>query len=221
MFLFNSRATTTELVAQCLAGDQGAWNALIDRFSRLVYSVPREYRLCEANADDVFQAVFQRLYQGLSTIRDPNRLPAWLVRTAQRECWRIGRRHRCSTAKSIEGVDAHSESPAELAMRLEERQRVREAMAQLPKRDRALLTALFFEQDRADYASIAHRLDMRLGSIGPNRARAFKKLEQILIANGFDASNRFANHVKQNRQARRQRLAAVRPLIRAGAADRL
>src|SRR5688572_18349628 len=83
--------TNAQLIERCGRGDQEAWNVIIDRFVRLVYSIPNQYGMCEADADDVFQNVFIALRRQMSTIRDAQRLSAWLSTTAHRECWRIGR----------------------------------------------------------------------------------------------------------------------------------
>lgn len=58
------------LVRACLAGRPEAWRELIDRYGRLVHSIPRRYGWSEADADDVFQIVFAILYRKLDTIRD-------------------------------------------------------------------------------------------------------------------------------------------------------
>ena len=46
---------------------------------------------------------------------------------------------------------------------------------------------LFLEQGAPDYETIAEQLDMKVGSIGPTRARCFRKLEAILLEMGIEA----------------------------------
>lgn len=57
---------------------------------------------------------------------------------------------------------------------------VREALQQLDGRDRDLLEALFMRTEPASYEQLAREFDIPIGSIGPTRARAFRKLEAIL-----------------------------------------
>src|SRR5437588_776507 len=45
------------LVQGCLRGDQQAWGELIDKYKRLIYSIPIKYGASPADASDVFQAV--------------------------------------------------------------------------------------------------------------------------------------------------------------------
>jgi len=52
---------------------------------------------------------------------------------------------------------------------------VLEALAELPERDRTLLL-LLSEDPPLPYKEIGSRLGMRVGSIGPTRARALEKL---------------------------------------------
>ena len=47
-----------QLIDACRNGDEGAWNALVERYERLVYTVPTRYGLTPAEIDDVFQSVW-------------------------------------------------------------------------------------------------------------------------------------------------------------------
>ena len=176
----------TQVLEDCRRGCSSAWAELIARFGRLVYSIPRQYGLPEADADDVFQNVFQQLHRRLDSIREPNRLSGWLATAAHRECWRISRARGRTSAISDRWCDPH-EPPPELAARWELQHIVRDSVNQLPARDRDLLTALFLAPELGDYCTVAKQLGIRPGSIGPTRARAFEKLERILKGSGIDA----------------------------------
>src|SRR6185369_17971886 len=76
------------LVLACRRGDETAWEALIERFQRLIYSIPRRAGLDEDAAADVFQNIFANLVERLDRIEQPDRIHAWLVTTAKRETWR-------------------------------------------------------------------------------------------------------------------------------------
>jgi RNA polymerase sigma factor (sigma-70 family) len=85
-------ASTRELVAAAAAGDQQAWDALVDRYASLLWSVARSYRLSAPDAADVVQTTWLRLVEHLGQIADPDRLPGWLATSARRECLRVLRR---------------------------------------------------------------------------------------------------------------------------------
>jgi len=78
-------------------GDPAAWKALVERFSGLVWSVTRGYRLGSADAADVFQTAWLRLAEHLGRIEHPERIGAWLATTARHEALRIAR----STARLV------------------------------------------------------------------------------------------------------------------------
>ena len=152
---------------------------LIERYARLVCSVPRRHGLDDADADDVAQATFILLHRSLDRLRDAERLASWLLTTAHRETWRVGRRRRGTAERMLETVaDVGAPDPAELN-RWEREQAVRQALAELGGRCEALLTRLFRDPS-PDYHGIARDLEMPVGSIGPTRARCFTKLAPIL-----------------------------------------
>lgn len=182
------RRDPADPLERCRAGDQRAWDEIIDRYGRLVYSVPRRYGLSEADAEDVHQAVFLALYRRLDSIRDPSRLSSWLITTAHRESWRVGRRGpRAADAADLEQRIADVGRPCrEDLERWEQQHLVRVGLEQLGGRCQALLTALFTRTEPG-YEQIAAELGMKIGSIGPTRARCFAKLEKILLELGVEA----------------------------------
>src|ERR1700743_1021445 len=64
-----------ELVAAAAAGDQKAWDALVDRFTSLLWNIARQYRLSPADAADVVQTTWLRLVENLDRIAEPDRVP--------------------------------------------------------------------------------------------------------------------------------------------------
>lgn len=174
------------LIQACLDGDETAWHELVERYGRLVYSIPRRYGLCQADADDIFQNVFTIALRRLSSLRDQTRLSAWLITTTHRECWRLGKLARADAALDDAIVDVSS-PPAEKILHWERQHLVRQALDQLDERCQALLTALFLEPTTPTYEEIAARVGMAVGSIGPTRARCFKKLEAILNEMGVQS----------------------------------
>jgi RNA polymerase sigma factor (sigma-70 family) len=178
------------LIASCLEGHAAAWEALITRYQRLIYSVPLKLRLSQDDAADIFQSVCLKLYEKLQTLRDHEKLSSWLITTATRESWRTAtRNHRESLS-----VNSDQESGSELSSRiadtrpladeqkemLERQQVVRQAVAALPERCRDMLDMLFYRKDELSYAEIARRMCMPISSVGPTRARCLEKLRKLL-----------------------------------------
>src|SRR6478672_11327479 len=76
-----------QLVARCRAGDQAAWNELVERFSRYVFAIcVQAFRLPQADAEDVFQEVFARVYQHLDRLRSDEAIRPWIAQLTRRLC---------------------------------------------------------------------------------------------------------------------------------------
>ena len=73
--------TDPELVSMCLKGDGDAWEALVKRYRRLIYSIPVRFGFEDADAADVFQGVCLKLLEHLHQVKDDRRISAWLVTT--------------------------------------------------------------------------------------------------------------------------------------------
>jgi hypothetical protein len=112
-------AGTSELVARVSAGDQGAWDQLVERYGELVWAVARAHGLGRSDASEVSQVTWLLLTQHLASIQQPERLGDWLLRTATREAYRMCRLRGCkvATPMSTTGSD-HSAWPGPLSWRL-------------------------------------------------------------------------------------------------------
>src|SRR5437879_4266399 len=76
----------TEVVRDCLAGIEGAWETLITRYAGLINGIAVRYGLGEYDRADVFQNTCVELWRNLPGIKDPRRLPGWLVTVTGRMC---------------------------------------------------------------------------------------------------------------------------------------
>src|SRR5829696_8878570 len=84
-----------DLILDCRNGDLGAWQRLLDRYERLVFSVPRRYGLSREDAADITQLTFTILFQSMDTLSEGTTLGAWLTTVARRHTWRrLDRRRR-------------------------------------------------------------------------------------------------------------------------------
>jgi RNA polymerase sigma factor (sigma-70 family) len=173
------------LVSACRRGDEAAWEMLINRYQRLVYTVPYRAGLDEELCADVIQSVFTKLVEKLDELDQPSRVSAWLVTAARRETWRASQRAR-SHGVSLDGagqpIDVPDDRllPDEVLVRLEEQHLVRSAVDSLDQRCRTLLLLLFYQPDPPSYVEIAATMGMNEGSIGPTRGRCLEKLLRLL-----------------------------------------
>jgi RNA polymerase sigma factor (sigma-70 family) len=163
-----------EMIGRCLVGDQNAWEGLISRYQRLVYSVA--HTLCPRPEDvsDVFQQVWLELYEHLSDLRNVEALPAWLITVTRRRAYAL-----INSARDSELLDAGIPDLSTRLNTIENEHAVERALAQLPERCRRLIDLLYFRMDEPSYAGIAKEMNMPVSSIGPTRARCLERLRKF------------------------------------------
>ncbi len=182
------------LVLACRAGDAAAWEALVNRYRKLIYSIPRRAGLSEHLAAEVFQQVFTVLFEKIDTIEQPERVQAWMVTMAKRESWRLVRLERMS--ESLTSTEEDKSDPLqnipdthpladESIQKLQEQALVWQAFQKLDDRCNMLLSMLFYQSEPPPYAEIAAQLGISEGSIGPTRARCLQKLQKLLENSGY------------------------------------
>lgn len=167
------------LLQSCRRGDARAWRELLDRYGRLVYSIPINFGLTATDADDVAQATFSALIQSLHVIEDEERLGAWLGTVARRQTWRLAERRKRETPKEHDQLDGLS-TDDDARAKVERLEWVHQGLVRLDERCKSLLTALYFDEGERSYVEVADRFSMPVGSIGPTRARCLSKLREIL-----------------------------------------
>jgi RNA polymerase sigma factor (sigma-70 family) len=173
---------TGDLVRSAAAGDQRSWEALVERFTGLLWAVARAHRLRDADAADVVQVTWLNLVQHLGHVREPERLGAWLATTARRECLRVLRRDRRQVPTDDEASLQPREPPAaatpeDEVLLLERHALLRAAIQDLPPRYQQLLRVLVADPPPS-YEAVGAALDMPVGSIGPTRARCLELLRR-------------------------------------------
>jgi RNA polymerase sigma factor (sigma-70 family) len=176
------------LVARASAGDQRAWDDLVERYAPLVWSICSRYRLGSQDIEDVGQTVWLRLVEQLGRLREPAALPGWIATTTQRECVRVlraaGRReHAGAVPDDLESL-ADPEMIEHEIILAETHAALRAAFAELPLRCRQLLSMLISDPPHS-YSEISNVLEIPIGSIGPERARCLQRLRSSSSLSGF------------------------------------
>jgi RNA polymerase sigma-70 factor (ECF subfamily) len=175
----SAELSDARLVALCRGGDEAAWGALVERFSRYVYAIAvQAFRLSEHDAEDVFQEVFARVFERLDTLREDEAVRPWIAQLTRRLCidrLRAGSREVASDTEDL------TEAPDEdLLARIEEAFDVHDALACLPEHCREILDR-FFARDES-YRAIGEALELPAGTIASRISRCLVKLREEMGA---------------------------------------
>jgi RNA polymerase sigma factor (sigma-70 family) len=167
----------SELVARCRAGEEEAWNALVERFSRYVYAIcVQAFRLSPHEAEDVFQEVFARVYQRLDRLRSDEAIRPWIAQLTRHLCidrLRASRREAPVEDELLEPADVD-----ETLETLDEAMTLRAALDELGDPCREILDR-FFGRDES-YRTIGDALDLPAGTIASRISRCLAKLRAEL-----------------------------------------
>ncbi|MBP9664011.1 MAG: sigma-70 family RNA polymerase sigma factor [Pyrinomonadaceae bacterium] len=177
------------IVKRCRAGEQAAWNELVEKYQRLIYAIPRRAGLTEEQAADVFQEVFVTLLEKIDAIEQPDRIRSWIVTTAKFKTWGVIRgskgHYSPETEEEMEAEMAAIRDSGPLAddmlIELEEQHLIRAALTKIEERCRTILSMIYLTDPSASYAEVAAAIGVGETSISPLRSRCLKKLEKELM----------------------------------------
>ena len=172
-----SGATDAELIKRCIGGDEEAWEVLVLRYNRLIFSV--SLTICHDRdvAADMMQQVYLEMYQKLGDLRDTDKLPGWLSTIARRKTY-----NHLRSAGVLEELteDERSVEASDELLKMERQHLLERALEQIPDRCRRLLALLYFSPTEPSYNDISAEMGMPVASIGPTRIRCLNKLRKIL-----------------------------------------
>jgi len=165
------RPVAADLVTRARNCDKQAWDALVERYAPLIWSICRRHGLGDADAEDVGQNVWLKLVSQLETIRVPAALPGWLAATTRRECGRLlraaPRARETGRADGTQAIpDDHAPAAEEGLLAAERHAALREALMQLPLCCQQLI-ALLAQDPPPSCAQISARLASRKAASAP------------------------------------------------------
>ena len=179
------------LVRECLAGSEEAWSALIDKYKKLIYSIPVKWNLSRDDANDIFQAVCVDLCSELARLRELRALPKWLIQTTLHKCARLKQKQSRFVGEEISDEHIPLVPGADrIVEEVEQEQILRDAIGGVPARCAQMIRMLFFEFPARPYNEIATELGLATGSIGFIRGRCLDKLRKQLESLGFTRKRR-------------------------------
>jgi RNA polymerase sigma factor (sigma-70 family) len=177
---------TADDVRRAAQGDEAAWAALVEQYGGLLRAISMSFRLGRDEGADAAQTTWLRLVEHIGTLREPERVAGWLSVTMRRECIRlVSRKRREQLTDDFAWTEPRSDgTTVDADVLLAERNaRLWQAVDRLPARQRQLLRALNVSP-QPSYHDVSSALSMAVGSIGPTRAKALRRLRELLAESG-------------------------------------
>jgi len=174
-----------ECVERFREGDRAAFDTLVRRHQKGVWRMVRRYVRSEADASDVTQQVFVRAFKGLASFRGAATVRSWLYRIAINCSLSWLRDHKREQPSEIDDhvLVESPVAPAKISSS-EEGARLREAIAQLPPKQKLVLELRVF--DDLSFKEVAELADCSENTAKVNFHYAVKRLRDIL--GGRDAA---------------------------------
>ncbi|MCA0433534.1 MAG: sigma-70 family RNA polymerase sigma factor [Proteobacteria bacterium] len=170
--------TDADLLAASVRKDQRAFALLVERHFALVYRVVWRQMNGHADAEDVAQEAFLRLWKNPGQVREAGALKGWLLRVASNL---VTDRFRKAPAETLGDDDVFVDGRDNAEEALGRRQvatAIDDAIAQLPERQRLALTLVHFEQ--LSNAAAAAVLEVSVDALESLLARARRTLKEKL-----------------------------------------
>ncbi|MFA5076106.1 MAG: sigma-70 family RNA polymerase sigma factor [Patescibacteria group bacterium] len=179
-----------QLVSQYLAGDQEALKILINRYLKLIYNFIYYHLKNQAEAEDITQEVFIKVWRNLQKFDQTKNFKTWLYKIAYNTCIDFLRRQKAIPFSEFEDEAGRNPivdnlaDPAPLPPELFERQdlaaQLTAAIDQLPLKDRTVV--LLHYQNQLTFREIADALDQPLNTVKSRYQRALFVLKKHLLA---------------------------------------
>ena len=176
-------ADDAELVARCLAGENAAFDVLVERHRKPVYQVCYRYTGNHEDASDLAQDVFLRAYRALGTFKGHSAFGTWLYRVAVNVCLNRKALKRLPTEpiERREFTDRTDDQADRQVMRKQTAAAVRTAISQLPAKQRATMILRIYQE--LPHEEIASILGSSVGAVKANVFHALANLKKRLREN--------------------------------------
>lgn len=199
-----------ELVRQAKAGDLSAFEELVNRYERRIWTLAKRMVRHQEDAEDVTQETFLTALEHLDELRDEERFGAWLVQIATRHAIRVLEQRNRLPTQSLdelteetdgdeEGTIPHPEfiadwreNPEELLMRAETRQLIEQALNELPEKYR--LVFLLRDVEGLSVKETAEVLGISEANVKVRLLRARLQLREKLTRYFGDEAKRLMPH---------------------------
>ena len=163
-------APIDQLIERCLAGDQQAWEAIVQQHRRRVFNVAYKFVGKHDEAEDLTQDIFLKIFKSLDTFDRRANFQTWLISISRNLCidhYRSVRKERETMAREVDAADlmpvSRERGPHGELEQIDLRHLIREALRSLPP---ALKQAVMLRDlQEFSYQEIADQLGLPEGTV--------------------------------------------------------
>ena len=195
-----------ELINRILAGDENAFASLVKKYEKQVHALAWRKIGDFHIAEEITQDTFLKVYQKLSTLKDPNQFSGWLYVIATNLCRAWIRKKRLETepleATEIDSTDeTYSRYVAEERTKVTveaQREVVKKLLAKLNESERTVMTLHYFGEMTCEEISRFLGVSTSAIKLRLHRARQRLKKEEPMIRealNNFQLSPNFTDSI--------------------------
>ena len=173
----------TEIIEECLAGKQGAWEMLVNTYSKRIFNMAYQFSGSYEQAEDLTQEIFLKLYNSLSKYDFEKNFTAWLLTLAKNYLIDEYRRTKWEKMNRDDFNDYFltaeaSDSPENGYLKEEKRRMIWESLNHLSSELR--MAVILRDIQGRSYEEIAEILNMPLGTVKSRVNRGRLQLAYIL-----------------------------------------
>ena len=173
-----------DILDQFRSGEQAtAFRDLVETHGKTVYNIALFTLNDEVLAEDATQDAFIRIYRHLGKFKGEARLSTWIYRIAKNVCYDYLKKRRHTSMDEVEErhlMDGDGFSPEEEVLSEWQHKAVRDAVEQLPVKQRLAITLYYF-QDKS-YEEVAAIMGQPLNTAKSHLHRAKAALAKSLGA---------------------------------------
>ena len=146
-----------ELVKRCLAGDNTAFAAIVDKYEKIVYNVAIRMCTSQEDAEDITQSVFTKAFEGLDTFKPRYKFFSWIYRIAVNESLNVVNQQRRFEKLEIDQM-SDDRTPDQSYEEIELREQVQDCLMKLGVEYRVVLVLNHFHD--LSYSEIGYILEI-------------------------------------------------------------
>lgn len=174
-----SDLTDEALMQRISQSDASAFQKLLNRYSRRVYALAWRFTANQADAEDLTQEVFLKVWRHAGSWQPAAKLETWLYRITYNQFADSRRRRKGVETEMPEDLSSPDDTPEQALMKKGHREKIAKAVNELPERQKEALALCYYQGLKAKEA--ADILSVSTGALESLLFRARQMLKEKLL----------------------------------------